>query len=208
MDLLPPHVQTLLNNLVDKRTADMRKEIAELKERDAILNNRIRMQKKEIDELQMITQMYEKARIGRKTKSMEQKAVQVDIRGVPERAFHPVVDFVDSCPVPLMSDDEFRRKRKADAVIRMRERSLPVIKEEHPFRSTAVYVAQELAEGQGMDLDPGPSMTNSNGSMVEHFEHELEEGSNDSDILELEGAIDPELMAKIRSNLTSCKREK
>lgn len=155
--------------------------------------------------------MYEKARISRKTKSMEQKAVQVDMRGVPESAFHPVHDGVDSFPAPLMSEDEFRRKKTAGNVMWGRERSLPGIKEEHPFNSTAVFVAQGVDNGwngHGMDLDAGPSMPNGSSNVIEHFEHELEDGSNDSDFLELEGSIDPETMAKIRSNLTSCKSEK
>lgn len=78
---IPPAVKSLLDQLVREKTAELESEIRELKERDTQMTDLIRVQQKQIAELKTISKMYEKACIGRKTKYMEQKGVQVNIAG-------------------------------------------------------------------------------------------------------------------------------
>ena len=215
LDQLPADVQALVAGLVEKKMSDLRKDVRkemdELKRRDTMLNNTIQRQAAVIGKYRTITQMYEKARISHtKTRSFEQKAVQVDLRGAPEPA-HPAPDD-EMQSYNLSVRDGMPGKKHWNSMRSGREGTLPAIHENQLSNSRALSVIGEPGGSsrstQDMDLDTGHFTVNGNGHAIERFEPEMGELSDDSDICDLEGLVDPETLASIKSNLTICKKEK
>lgn len=113
---MTPEVTELINGLIDVKMKPLMEEVQDLRKRETDLMKRNQQLKKIIEEQAATIKLYEKARIAGTARSFEQKAVQVNLIGVPE----PPADALmpdDIQAINIKSEDETKRIKLAVAEV-------------------------------------------------------------------------------------------
>ena len=206
-----------------------------MKTRDSELMKQIRKLTSQLHNQRIISKMYENAIINHKLlRSHEQKAVQVDIRGLPDQPSLATSMESQEDDKPLRKKLNTTHSMSGPSRHDLRHSTTTSLQPStlayssfapHPNAFTAtvkmesiepVYQSRETGtngwHGVCTKAEPGAVGHNSNSHSpaVESFEVSMDRESPDDEVIEMLGDIDPATLQLIKANLSSssCKPEK